>query len=70
MGDEQLAGPCTDNVGIAFFVGALWQLGGGALDVNPQMHPIKNIQKTRQVLAGVTKPPTYYHYYYLIHLFQ
>ena len=30
MGNDQLAGPCTDDVGVAFFVGALWQLGGGA----------------------------------------
>ena len=30
MGDDPLAGPCTDNLGVALFVGALWQLGGGA----------------------------------------
>ena len=31
MGDDGLAGPCTGNVGVANSVGALWQLGGGAL---------------------------------------
>ena len=30
MGDDQLAGPCTDDVGFANSVGALWLLGGGA----------------------------------------
>ena len=30
MGDDQLAGPCTGDVGIANSVGVLWQLGGDA----------------------------------------
>ena len=30
IGDDQLAGPCTDDVGVANSVGALWLLGGGA----------------------------------------
>ena len=30
MGDDVLAGPCTDNVGVANSVAALWLLGGGA----------------------------------------
>ena len=30
MGVDQLAGPCTDDVGIANSIGALWVLGGGA----------------------------------------
>ena len=30
MRDDQLAGLCTDEVGVANFVGALWQLGGDA----------------------------------------
>ena len=31
MGDDLLAGPCTCNVGVAVFVGALWPLGCGAM---------------------------------------
>ena len=30
MGDDQLVGPFTGEVGVANSVGALWQLGGGA----------------------------------------
>ena len=30
MRDDQLAQPCTGNVGVANFVGALWSEGGGA----------------------------------------
>ena len=30
MGDDLLAGPCTGDVSIALFVGALWKLGVGA----------------------------------------
>ena len=30
MVDHGLAGPCTDSVGVANSVGALWSLGGGA----------------------------------------
>ena len=30
MGDDLLAGPCTDEVGIANSISALWQLVGGA----------------------------------------
>ena len=29
MGDDRLAGPCTGNVGIADFFGALWLMGDG-----------------------------------------
>ena len=31
MEDDQLAGPCTSDVGVANSVGALWSVGGGAL---------------------------------------
>ena len=31
MGNDVLAGMCTNDVGVASFVCALWQLGGGAL---------------------------------------
>ena len=30
MGDDQLARPCIDDVGVADSVGARWSLGGGA----------------------------------------
>ena len=30
MGDDLLAGPSNDNVGVADSVGALWSIGGGA----------------------------------------
>ena len=28
MGDDQLAGPCTSDVGVANSVSALWKVGG------------------------------------------
>ena len=30
MGDDLLAGPSNDNVGVVDSVGALWSIGGGA----------------------------------------
>ena len=30
MGHDQLAGPCTSDVGVANSIGALWSLGGCA----------------------------------------
>ena len=30
MVDDRLTGHCTDDVGVALFVGALWSLGGCA----------------------------------------
>ena len=32
MGDDRLAGPCTEDVGVTDSVGALW-LVGGSIDV-------------------------------------
>ena len=30
MVDNGLAGPCTDDMGIAYFISARWSIGGGA----------------------------------------